>query len=381
MRKGWTEVALGEVMVKTEDTVIVRSDTSYPNLGIFGQGRGSFTKPPISGSSTSAQTLFRVRAGQFIYSRLFAFEGAYAVVEESQDGFFVSNEFPSFKLDQRRILPGYLRAYFRRPSVWNELASQSTGLGNRRQRIHPEVILAHCAPLPPLAEQQRLVAHLDAIESRLTRAQKLREEAAAEAQAFTISLHHHLSKGGARRLDELLTLDEEQESIKPEGSYPQVGIRSFGEGMFRKPPTLGSETTYRAFNVLRAGKLVMSQVKGWEGAVAVCPADLDGWFVSPEYRTFACNENECVPDYLAHLVKTRWFQQHLAEATRGVGARRERIRPEMLLGIEISFPDLEGQKTALKSIEHLTQAQSLADQSAPHAEALLPSLLDHIFNS
>jgi len=127
--------------------------------------------------------------------------------------------------------------------------------------------------------------------------------------------------------------------------------------------------------------LVMSQVKGWEGAVAVCPADLDGWFVSPEYRTFVCREGECDADYLAHLVKTQWFQQQLASATRGVGARRERIRPEMLLGIVIPFPDMAGQKAGLKSIEHLMQAQSLTSQSTRHADALLPSLLDRIFNS
>ena len=150
--------------------------------------------------------------------------------------------------------------------------------------------------------------------------------------------------------------------------------------MFRKPPTLGSETTYRAFNTLRAGKLVMSQVKGWEGAVAVCPDDLDGWFVSPEYRTFACREGQCDPAYLSHLVKTRWFHEHLASATRGVGARRERIRPEMLLGIEIPFPDLTGQRTALKTIEHMTEAKALSNQSAPLEEALLPSLLDRVFN-
>jgi type I restriction enzyme S subunit len=242
-------------------------------------------------------------------------------------------------------------------------------------------LIAVTIPLPPVAEQQLLVAHLDAIESRLMCAQKLREEAINEGQAFTISLHHHFSKGRVRALASMLQLDEEQEPVRVDGSYPQVGIRSFGQGMFRKSPTLGSETTYRSFNILRAGKLAMSQVKGWEGAVAVCPAELDGWFVSPEYRTFSCRGGECDPDYLAHLVKTRWFHQRLASATRGVGARRERIRPEMLLGIEIPFPDLAGQKAALKSIEHLTRAQSLTNQLAPHVEALLPSLLDRIFNS
>ena len=57
-------------------------------------GRGVFDKPPIEGTRTSAKTLYRIRSRQFIYSRLFAFEGAYAAVPPRCDGRYVSNEFP-----------------------------------------------------------------------------------------------------------------------------------------------------------------------------------------------------------------------------------------------------------------------------------------------
>jgi type I restriction enzyme S subunit len=59
----------------------VREDETYPNFGIYSFGRGLFRKSPIKGISTSAPTLFRVHAGDFIYSRLFAFEGAYGIVD------------------------------------------------------------------------------------------------------------------------------------------------------------------------------------------------------------------------------------------------------------------------------------------------------------
>src|SRR5207249_4828050 len=89
---GWKEVALNKVLSLTADIVSVDATISYPNIGIFSYGRGTFTKPPIEGSATSATQLFRVRSGQFIYSRLFAFEGAYAVVEPPEDGSYVSTE-------------------------------------------------------------------------------------------------------------------------------------------------------------------------------------------------------------------------------------------------------------------------------------------------
>lgn len=156
LRRGWTDCALGEVLRISADVVPVDTTASYPNIGIYGYARGTFAKPPIEGSTSSAPQLYRVRAGQFIYSRLFAFEGAYAIVQTCQDGCYVSNEFPAFDLDHDRILSEFLFAYFKSPAVWSQLSEQATGLGNRRQRIHPDVILSHNIYLPPIAYQQQV---------------------------------------------------------------------------------------------------------------------------------------------------------------------------------------------------------------------------------
>ena len=110
---GWRRYELSEVMTPVADPVSVEADAQYPNMGILSFGRGVFNKAPIDGSRTSAKTLYRIRAGQFIYSRLFAFEGAYAAVPQEFDGRFVSNEFPTFDVDEdiadaqlsRRLLP------------------------------------------------------------------------------------------------------------------------------------------------------------------------------------------------------------------------------------------------------------------------------------
>ncbi len=78
--RAWPKVALGELLRHASEPVRVQQDADYPNFGIYSFGRGLFAKPPISGMQTSAGTLYRVRAGNFIYSRLFAFEGSYGLV-------------------------------------------------------------------------------------------------------------------------------------------------------------------------------------------------------------------------------------------------------------------------------------------------------------
>ena len=69
----WPRTRLSELVRPADELVPVRDGHSYPNFGIYSFGRGLFGKPPIDGSQTSATALRRVRAGNFIYSRLFAF--------------------------------------------------------------------------------------------------------------------------------------------------------------------------------------------------------------------------------------------------------------------------------------------------------------------
>lgn len=109
---GWREVAFEDILRPAAEPCTVHPEHTYPNLGVYSFAKGAFSKPPIDGASTSAKTLYRVRNNQFIYSRLFAFEGAYTIVPTELDGRFFSGEFPSFDIDDKYATPGFLAAYF-----------------------------------------------------------------------------------------------------------------------------------------------------------------------------------------------------------------------------------------------------------------------------
>lgn len=158
---GWQRVVLRDVMEPVVDRVSVEPGRTYPNLGIYSFGRGVFSKSDIDGGLTSATVLNRVTAGQFIYSRLFAFEGAYSFVPDELDGYFVSNEFPCFATDPERLSARWLAIYLRSPERWAELAGASKGLGVRRQRIPAEAVLNYEVWLPPIGQQRELVGVVD----------------------------------------------------------------------------------------------------------------------------------------------------------------------------------------------------------------------------
>jgi type I restriction enzyme S subunit len=155
--QSWRRVPLGSVMKRSSAVIRVSSDKMYRNFGIRSFGRGLFEKPDIAGHATSAAYLNRARAGQFIYSRLFAFEGAYAFVPPEFDGYFVSNEFPAFDTDPDHLDARWLATVLRSPDRWAELASSSKGLGVRRQRVPVESLLAYEMWLPPIEQQRKMV--------------------------------------------------------------------------------------------------------------------------------------------------------------------------------------------------------------------------------
>ena len=65
---------------------------------------------------------------QFIYSRLGAGLGGFNVVNKEFDNFYVSNEFPTFDIDNNQLYPNFLKLAFAIPYYWNEISKNLTGV-------------------------------------------------------------------------------------------------------------------------------------------------------------------------------------------------------------------------------------------------------------
>lgn len=126
---------------------------------------------------------------------------------------------------------------------------------------------------------------------------------------------------------------------------------------------------------------MLSQVKGWEGAIARCPTELVDWFVSPEYRTFRCKPEQASSEYIGEIVRTEWFWQRLQDATQGVGARRERTRPERFLNMELVLPRLSDQLRIVEVLKRQTPLRAKHAAIRQANAALLPAMLERLFSS
>jgi type I restriction enzyme, S subunit len=290
--KPWPTVSLGELLRLERRRVNVEPEKLYQEIGIYCFGRGIFHKAPRTSFEVGDKDLFLMKDGDFILQVTFAWEGAIAIVSAAEDGMYGSTRYPTFRVDESRCVPQFLLNYFRTEGGVQQLVKICPGSAGRNRVLSIKRIPEVQVPLPPLAEQRRVVARIEELTTQIHEARTLRHQATEEAEAFVTSVHANLAGKRTKKLGEILKLDEDAVPIEPAGSYPQVGVWSFGAGLFTKGAVEGTGTTYRAFNRLYDGALLLSQVKGWEGAVSVCPPELAGWFVSPEYRTFRCIPTE-----------------------------------------------------------------------------------------
>ena len=175
-----TETPLGEFLVPSDDFIDVVPNAMYKTAGILSHGRGLFARPIIQGSETSYDRYNRIHAGHFVYSKLFGWEGALAVVPPEFDKYNMSYEFPSFTVVESRADVSYVGHLARWPRLHESLRDKGTGMGSRRQRINPGRLLSTTIPLPDLTTQRRIVGMLD----KVARSRQTAEMQASGMQDF-----------------------------------------------------------------------------------------------------------------------------------------------------------------------------------------------------
>jgi len=149
---------LSELVSQRQPDVAVDGTAEYHFAGVYSFGRGVFTSAVKMGSEFAYERLSTVRAGDFIYPKLMAWEGALGVVPPECDGMVVSPEFPVFTVNTEAVLPEVLDIYFRTPDVWPALAEISGGTNARRRRLQPATFLGYEMPVPSMAKQLELRA-------------------------------------------------------------------------------------------------------------------------------------------------------------------------------------------------------------------------------
>ncbi|MBN1135418.1 MAG: restriction endonuclease subunit S [Anaerolineae bacterium] len=380
----WLIAAVGTVAREVSRPERIDNSRMYRLLGAHWYAKGLYVKEEKLGSEIRATALFAVNPGDFVYNRLFAWKGSFAVVQQEHAGCYVSNEFPCFELDRERIVPQFLWLYFSREQAWREALGLSSGsTPTSRNRLKQARFLAMKIPLPPLPEQRRIVARVEELAGQIAEARGLRERAREEASGLLPAVLARMFAQAEKETWPEKSLDEVA-PVNMGQSPPGDTYNRDGEGLplLNGPSEFGSkhptsvQWTTSPTKVCKPGDILIC-VRGattgrmnWADRV---------YCIGRGLAALTPHRSICIPDYLYYYLQHQ-TKMVLAEAR---GSTFPNLPGDTLRALRIPVPSLLEQHGV---IAYLDQVQAHVDelrvlQEATQAElyALLPAVLERAF--
>lgn len=387
----WPTVALGEVLTPILRDQAVDPSREYPLLGVRLDGQGPFHRETVLGTQTSAARLYEVRTGDFIYSRLFAWRGAFGLIDPELNGHFVSNEFPTFAPVEGRVDPKFLRYWFRLPDVLRQVEADCSGSTPlTRNRYKERYFFALKIPLPPIGEQQRIVECIERLNSKVEEARALRAAAMGQMKQLKRSALNAIFDGAddvwpLEALPKVATIARGKFAHRPRndprfygGGTPfiQIGDISASNRYIKTYSQTLNEEGVKISRVFAAGTVAIAITGATIGVTGILtfPCAFPDSIVGIEAKS-----DIVTPEFI-YLAVEHAKQKALDEAT-------QTTQPNINLGnlerLRVRVPSLALQRAAVQQYNHLSEqidaALSLQQSVAAELQALGAAILDKAF--
>lgn len=377
--KAWPKVALGNLLRRSEESAVLDPAAEYHEVTIKLWGKGVISRGKVSGADVVSVRRV-VRANQLILSKIDARNGAIGLVPAELDGAIVSNDFPSFEFRDPDLCDAAYMGWLVRSAPFVELCKAASEGTTNRVRIKEDRFLDQQIGLPPLTEQQALVARLNALAEKTRQVEAHLDAVERDAEhLLALRFRDAIADAPLRPMAEVAPLVRREQSIDLNASYPELGIRSFGKGTFHKPPLSGGDVGTKRLYRIEPGDLLFSNVFAWEGAIAIAKQEDAGRFGSHRFITCQANAELTTAEFLRYYFLTDEGMLKIGEASPGGAGRNRTLGLDKLMAIAVPMPSLIAQQTfdRLQADVAALKAKHAAIRDAN--AALLPATLERAF--
>jgi len=378
--KAWPKVALGELLRRSDEAAALNPAVEYHEVTIKLWGKGVISRGKVLGSDVVSVRRV-VRANQLILSKIDARNGAIGLVPPELDGAIVSNDFPSFDFRDPDRCDTAFTGWLVRSARFVALCKAASEGTTNRVRIKEDRFLDQQIGLPPLDEQQAIVARLNALGEKVREVEAHLRAVERDAEhLLALRFRDATANAPLRTIAEVAPLVRREQSINLNGTYPELGIRSFGKGTFHKPALSGSEVGTKRLYRIEPGDLLFSNVFAWEGAIAVAQSADAGRFGSHRFITCQVKQALTTAEFLRYYFLTDEGMLKIGEASPGGAGRNRTLGLDKLMAIEVPMPSRAAQDTfdRLQAEVAALKAKHTAIRQAN--AALIPATLERVFN-
>jgi type I restriction-modification system specificity determinant len=385
-------VQIKEFLTRNKTAITVQDEITYQRVTIRVRNGGVIPRDEIKGTEIGTKKQFLISAGQFIFSKIDARNGAMGIIPEKLNGAIVTQDFLAYDIDTTKINPQYLVLVSTTKQFIDFCQSCSSGTTNR-QRVDEDKFLNIQIPLPSLAEQNKLVEEYN---EQLT----LSENVAGNAELKQSNINKiileclgvkivksNLSKGLsfvsfaeldrwdlsflqndahvkssynlvriADCVDQFMT-DEYGYSLRTETSkYPAkkfyyIGMehieKSAGE-LIDMPVVNGAQIKSQTISVPK-GYFIYGKLRPYLNKYWYNNTDVKDIICSSELFVFSIKKN-IHPRYFEFVLGSDIVQSQISDLVSG--ARMPRINEKIFMNIQIPLPPINVQEDIVEQIEY-----------------------------
>ena len=253
-------------------------------------------------------------------------------------------------------------------------------LGTANVSLKEKDIAGVEVPLPPLADQQRIVARIEELASQIEEARTLRKQEEQDLRQMLLSAFWRIAKDAPRDImGNVAPLVRRPVHVQAECSYPELGLRSFGKGTFHKPTLSGLDLGDKRVFSIEPGDLLFSNVFAWEGAIAIAQPEDVNRIGSHRYMSCVVDPKRATAPFLCFYFLTQEGLGLIGSASPGGAGRNRTLGIEALSKISVPVPPLKDQKWFNALLSEVNALKQLHAETAADLDALLPALLDRAF--
>lgn len=312
-------------------------------------------------------TEYEIEVGDVIMSRANTTEllGSAALVKQTPPRLLLCDKLYRLVVDEGKATPEYLVHWLRSTDARCQMEAEATGASASMQNIGHDTVRNLKLVVPPLADQRRIAAYLDAetrqmdalVAEKESMLKLLEEKRAAQiSHAVTRGLNPRAplkpsalpwlgdipkhwevrrAKWHFQEIDDRTeTGEEELLSLRMEkGLVPHNDVSD-------KPIKADEIIGYKRVKI---GQLVINRMRSSMGLIAVSPQE---GLVSPDYAVFELKDDVDAEYFLA-LFKTPLVGSVFRSASRGMGTGSQgflRLYTENFLALHLPVPPLEEQR-------------------------------------
>lgn len=390
----WPMVPLGEVLTQYKEYIDPPEPRPYSKLSVKLYGKGVTLDALVDGQTLKMKRHQVAKAGQVILSEIWGKKGAIGFVPREGAGALCTSHFFLFDVRCELLDPRWLDWIFKANYLESQLGAEAKGTTGYAA-VRPTHLLNAVIPLPPLAEQGRIVEQIDMLAAKIEECTRLRAEATREQHALLISaVSKNIEALGltGTLMDVLLGRPRNGWSVKCDGADNGVAVLGLGAITgFRYRPDQAKRTSEptnpNAHYWLKRGDLLISRsnTPALVGHAAIYNGTPTPCIYPDLMMRVPLDQQVVEPRFVHYVLQSRAAREFIKAHAKGTRPTMKKISQRVVESIPFpSHCTRSEQEAVIARLDEVTEsvdrAQTCQTAATTKLSALLPSVLNKAFS-